>query len=455
MQMIALGGTIGVGLFMGASSTINWTGPSVLLDYAIAGIFLYLIMRALGEMLYVHPVTGAFSQFATLYMHPVFGFLTAWSNIFQWVLVGMSEVIAIGTYCNYWWPDLPGWVPGVIAIISLCLANLFSVKSFGELEYWFALIKVVTIVLMIIAGLGVIIFGFGHNMHPVGISNLWKYGFFTGGIKGFLFALAIVLGSYQGVELIGVTAGEADNPKKSIVEAIQSTIGRILIFYIGAIFVIVSVYPWDKIGTLGSPFVLTFSKLGITAAAGIINFVVLTAALSGSNSAIYSSSRMTYLLAKEGKLPKKFLELTKSGVPLYTVVAVSGGIFIGVILNVILPLFIKNASDIFVLVYSSSILPGMVPWFVILVSEMRFRKMHPEELEGHPFQMPFAPYSNYVTLFVLFITLIFMFINNDTRIPLIIGAVFLIVMTIIYFVKYNKTDLEERRKNNGKEVFDK
>ncbi|XIF20048.1 MAG: amino acid permease [Acetilactobacillus jinshanensis] len=368
MQMIALGGAIGVGLFMGSSSTIDWTGPSVLIDYAIAGGILYLIMRALGEMLYVHPVTGSFAEFASQYIHPVFGYLTAWSNIFEWVMIGMSEVIAIGTYCHFWWPHLPGWIPGTIAILFLGSINLISVKSYGSFEYWFSLIKVITIILMIIAGLGMIIFGFGNGMHPIGISNLWKHGFFTGGLKGFFFAFSIVLASYQGiVEFIGITAGEAKNPQHSIIKATQSTVWRILIFYIGSIFVIISIYPWNRLMILGSPFVETFSKLGISIAAGVINFVILTAALSGCNSGIYSTSRMTYTLAKQHELPRAFL----NGVPYIAVIAVSIGIFIGVILNVILPLFFKDGSKIFVMVYSSSVLPGMVPWFVILISQSK------------------------------------------------------------------------------------
>ena len=351
MQMIALGGTIGVGLFMGANTTIKWTGPSVLIAYGIAGLLLYLIMRALGEMLYVDPDTGSFAKFATEYMHPIFGYLTAWSNVFQFVVVGMSEMIAIGGYLEFWWPNLPGWVPGLVAITFLCAANLISVSMFGELEFWFALIKVVTIVLMIVAGLGLIIFGIGNHMHPVGISNLWAHGFFTGGFKGFVFALAIVLASYQGIELIGITAGEAENPQETLVKAIQSTVARILIFYIGAIFVILSIYPWNELNQVGSPFVQTFAKIGITAAASIINFVVITAALSGANSGIYSASRMTFTLANNGQLPKRFLKLNRHGVPFYAVGAISLGILIGVILNAILPLVYPKAGNIFVLVY--------------------------------------------------------------------------------------------------------
>ena len=437
MQMIALGGTIGVGLFMGSSSTIKWTGPSVLIAYIVSGAFLYLIMRALGEMLYVDPNTGSFAKFASEYIHPVFGYLTAWSNIFQFVVVGMSEMIALGGYCRYWWPNLLDWIPGLIAIVFLCAANLISVKMFGTLETWFSLIKVVTIILMIIAGLGLIIFGIGNGGHPIGISNLWTHGgFFTGGVKGFVFALAIVLASYQGIELIGVTAGEAENPQSTIVKAIRSTVARILIFYVGAIFVIVSIYPWDKLSQIGSPFVQTFAKIGITAAASIINFVVITASLSGTNSGIYSASRMTYTLAESHQLPRKMTLLNRHGVPFYSVIAIATGILIGVVLNVVLPMFFKDASEIFVMVYSSSVLPGMVPWFVILVSQIAFRKQNAAKMANHPFKMPLSPYSNYLTLAFLALTLVFMFINPETRYSILVGVVFLVIMTLIYFRKY-------------------
>ena len=286
MRMIALGGTIGVGLFMGASDTINKTGPSVIFAYLIAGMFLFLVMRAMGEMVYLHPTTGSFAHFASDYIHPVAGYITAWSNIFQWIVVGMSEVIAVGQYMNYWFPELPQWIPGVIVILLLAAANLVSVKAFGEFEFWFAMIKVVTIILMIIAGLGLIFFGLGTG-HATGLSNLWTHGgFMPHGWVGFFFALSIVVASYQGVELIGITAGETKDPQKNIKSAVNGVIWRILIFYIGAIFVIVTVYPWDQLGHIGSPFVATFAKVGITFAAGLINFVVLTAAMSGCNSGI-------------------------------------------------------------------------------------------------------------------------------------------------------------------------
>ncbi|MBM0867354.1 amino acid transporter, AAT family [Staphylococcus auricularis] len=454
MRMIALGGTIGVGLFMGATSTIKWTGPSVIFAYLIAGLFIFLVMRAMGEMVYVHPTTGSFASFASDYIHPVAGYLTAWSNIFQWIVVGMSEVIAVGEYMNYWFPDLPQWIPGVIVVLLLLAANLTSVKAFGEFEFWFAMIKVVTIILMIIAGFGLIFFGLGNGGEAIGLSNLWEHGgFLPNGWIGFFFALSIVIGSYQGVELIGITAGETKDPHKNIKSAVNGVIWRILIFYIGAIFVIVTVYPWDELGSIGSPFVATFAKVGITFAAGFINFVVLTAAMSGCNSGIFSASRMTYTLANYGQLPKFFTRVMKNGVPFYAVLAIGTGILIGALLNVILPLFIEGAESVFVYVYSASILPGMVPWFMILISHLKFRKNHPEEVEGHPFKMPGGAFTNYLTMAFFIMVLIGMLFNKETVVSVVIGFIFLGFMTAFYFLKgYHKLDDKNKYKLKNRYV---
>ncbi|MCS0789048.1 amino acid permease [Cytobacillus pseudoceanisediminis] len=428
IQMIALGGTIGVGLFMGSASTIQWTGPSVLLAYITAGIFIYFIMRAMGEMLYLEPNTGSFATFGYKYIHPLAGYLTAWSNWFQWVIVGMAEIIAVGAYMQYWFPDLPAWIPGFIAMMMLGAANLISVKSFGEFEFWFSLIKVVTIILMIIAGFGLIFFGIGNGGEAIGFSNLWEHGgFFTGGWTGFFFALSLVIGAYQGVELIGITAGEAKDPRKTLTSAIQSIIWRILIFYIGAILVIVTVYPWDQLQSVGSPFVATFAKVGITAAAGIINFVVITAAMSGCNSGIYSAGRMLYTLGVNGQAPKYFTKISSQGVPIVGTMGVLVGLAVGVVLSYIAP------ENLFVYVYSASVLPGMVPWFVILISQIKFRKAKGAEMDKHPFKMPFAPVTNYLTIAFLLMVLVGMWLNDDTRISLIAGIVFLGIVTISYF----------------------
>ncbi|MCT7774320.1 MAG: amino acid permease [Lactobacillus crispatus] len=439
MEMISLGGAIGVGLFMGASSTIKWTGPSVLLAYIFVGVILYIVMRALGEMLYVDPGTGSFADYASEHVHPIAGYLAEWANVFQYIVVGISEVVATTEYLRFWWKGTSDWVAGVIIILFLLVANLASAKAYATLEFWFAMIKVVTIILMILLGFAVILFGFGNGGHPVGFSNLWSHGgFFTGGLKGFFFSMAIIVGSYEGIELIGISAGEVSDPHKAIVKSVKSVLWRILIFYVGAIFVIVTIYPWNKLDSIGSPFVTTFAKVGITAAASVINFVVLTAALSGANSGIYSSSRMLYKLAHGGEAPKTFGHVSKRIVPSHAIIGITSGIFVGFMLNVLAQFLNKSLANVFVIVYSSSVLPGMVAWFVILLAELRFRRKNPHLMENHPFKLPLYPYSNYFALIMLVVIVVFMFINPETQISVAVGAAVLIIAALIYVVKHQK-----------------
>lgn len=429
IEMIALGGTIGVGLFMGSATSIKWAGPSVLLAYAIAGIFLFFIMRSMGEMLYLDPTTGSFVTFAHKYISPLAGFITAWSYWFAWVTIGMAEVTAVGMYMKFWFPSLQQWIPGLFMIILIAAANLISVKFYGEFEFWFALIKVVTIIAMILIGIGLIFFGLGNQGKPIGFSNLYSHGgFFPGGLKGFLFAIPLVVAAYQGVEMIGITAGEAKNPQKTLTKAIGNIIYRILIFYIGAILIIVTLFPWNELGTLGSPFVLTFSRIGIASAAGIINFVVITAAFSGCNSGIYSSARMLYSLAADNQAPKTLAKVSKTGLPTNSIIVTVGCLIFGVILNYIAP------EKLFVYIYSASILPAMIPWFVLLLSQPKFRKANASAMNSHPFKTPMSPYSNYLTIAFLFAVLFGMWINTDTRISLIVGIVFIAIVFVSYYL---------------------
>lgn len=232
MEMISLGGAIGVGLFMGSTSTIKWTGPSVILAYTFVGLILYIVMRALGEMIYVNPGTGSFADYATEYVHPLAGYLAKWANVFEYIVVGMSEVVAATEYLKYWWPHINAFTVGLIIIAFLVAANLASAKAYGSLEFWFAMIKVVTIVMMIILGFLVIFFGLGNGGHPTGFSNLWAHGgFFTGGVTGFFFSMSIIVGSYQGIELLGISAGEVANPQQAIIKSVKSVLFRILIFF--------------------------------------------------------------------------------------------------------------------------------------------------------------------------------------------------------------------------------
>lgn len=431
IELIALGGTIGVGLFMGSASTLKWAGPSVLLAYIIAGIFVFFIMRSMGEMLYVEPVTGSFASFGYKYLSPFWGCLTAWGYWFMWVAVGISEITAIGVYAEYWFPDVPQWVFALIAVASVALANLAAVRLYGELEFWFAMIKVTTIVVMILIGLSLIFFGIGNNFEPIGLGNLTEHGgFFAGGWKGFLFALCIVVASYQGVELVGITAGEAKNPQVTLKKAINNILWRILIFYVGAIFIVVTLFPWTEVGQQGSPFVLTFAKVGIVSAAAVINFVVLTAALSGCNSGMYSGGRMLYALAHNKQLPQSLLKLTRSGVPARCVGFTILCLLAGSSLNYLIP----NPEKVFVYVYSASVLPGMVPWIVILTSQLRFRQQNKDKLAEHPFKSILFPWVNYATLLFLACVIIGMAINPDTRLSLIVGAIFLLAVSALYFL---------------------
>ncbi|AIQ66994.1 amino acid permease [Paenibacillus graminis] len=430
IELIALGGTIGVGLFMGSASTIKWAGPSVLLAYLLAGIIMFFVMRIMGEMLVLEPVTGSFATFAHKYIHPLAGFMTAWSYWFLWVTVGMAEVTAIGIYVGYWFPGIPQWLPALAGVGIIAAANLAAVKFYGEFEFWFAMIKVVAIAVMLVLGTGMIFFGLGNGGQPIGLSNLYSHGgFFAGGLKGFLFALCIVTAAYQGIELVGITAGEAENPKYTLQKAIKNIIWRILIFYVGAIFVIVTIYPWDEVGEIGSPFVLTFAKVGIVAAAGIINFVVLTAAMSGCNSGIYSAGRMLYTLAKNGQAPKFFGKVSKSGVPRNSIITTISLLLLGVLFNYLMP-----DSKLFLYIYSASILPGMVPWFALAVSQFRFRANWKSEMGAHPFKSLFFPFSNYITVIFLSLVLVGMWFNPDTRTSLIVGAVFILTVIAGYFV---------------------
>ena len=297
ITLMSLGACIGVGLFLGSAQTIELAGPAILIAYVIAGAMMFIIMRALGEMAIQNPVAGSFSRYAQEYLGPLAGFLTGWNYWFLWVVTCMAEITAVGVYMDLWFPDVPRWIWALAALVIMTLVNLITVKAYGEFEFWFALIKIVAIIAMIVIGLMIILFGFGNGGIATGISNLWKHGGFApNGIKGILMSLQMVMFAYLGIEMLGVTAGEAKNPEKTISRAVNSVFWRILIFYVGALFVIMSIYPWNEIGTSGSPFVMTFEKIGIRQAAGIINFVVLTAALSSCNSGIFLVQAVCYLI---------------------------------------------------------------------------------------------------------------------------------------------------------------
>jgi L-asparagine transporter-like permease len=424
IKMMAIGGAIGVGLFLGSATAIKAAGPAILLTYAIAGIIIFFIMRALGEMAVEHPVAGSFSAYANDYVSPLAGYLTGWTYWVMWIVTCMAEVTAVGIYINFWFPNVPQWVSALVAVCILTFVNLTAAKAFGEIEFWFALIKVVTIVVMIIIGIAMIMFGLGNHGVPIGISNLTSHGgFFPKGIMGPISTLTMVSFAFVGVELIGVTAGEAKNPEKVIPTAINSVFIRIMIFYIGALTVIMSLYAWDSIGTTGSPFVLTFSKLGIAAAAGIINFVVLTAASSSCNSGIFTTGRMLYNLSLQGQAPKAFGKLSKTNVPKNAILTSVGFMLIGVVLNYVAP------GKAFTYVTSVGTFAGIFAWFMIVYTQIKFRKsLTPEQVSKLKFKTVLYPASGIITMIFLVGVFVSMCMGADTRIPAIVGVVWILLL---------------------------
>ncbi|WP_312472336.1 alanine permease AlaP [Neobacillus sp.] len=431
ITLMSLGAAIGVGLFLGSAKAIEMAGPGIIFGYAFAGLIMFFIMRALGEMAIQKPVAGSFSKYARDYLGPLAGYITGWNYWFLWVVTCMAEITAVGIYMEYWYPDVPRWIWALAALVIMATVNFLAVKAYGELEFWFALIKIVTIIAMIAVGAGMIIFGFGNGGIATGIRNLWAHGgLFPNGIKGVLLSLQMVMFAYLGIEMIGVTAGEVKNPEKSLSRAIDTVFWRILIFYVGALFVIMSIYPWEEIGTKGSPFVLTFEKIGIPGAAGIINFVVLTAALSSCNSGIFSTARMLFNLAEHGEAPPSFGKVTKSGVPGIAVLASGGALLIGVVLNYIVP------AKVFTWVTSIATFGAIWTWGVILLSQIRYRKsLDPGESKVLKYKMPLFPYTSYIALAFLVFVIGLMAYNPDTRIALYIGPFFLIFLVGVYYIK--------------------
>jgi amino acid transporter, AAT family len=435
IQLIALGGAIGVGLFYGSSSTIQMAGPSILFSYLIGGLVIFTIMRALGEMAVDEPVSGSFSTYAHKYLGRFAGYLTGWTYWFMWVVVGMAEITVVGVYVNYWFPDIPQWLTALAALIVFTTINLANVKAFGEFEFWFALIKVVAIIGMILLGLGMIFFGIGNGGQSIGFDNLWTHGgIMPNGFKGIMMSLVLVMFSFGGVELVGVTAGEAKNPQQSIPSAINNVIWRILIFYIGALGVMMVLYPWNEIGTNGSPFVLIFDKVGIPGAAHIINFVVITAALSAFNSGLFASGRMLYNLSLQNNGPKFFGALSKNGSPRRGILFSSLFLLIAVVLNYLVP------ENVFMYISSVATVAVITSWTIILLSQLKFRKAKTKkEIEKLAFKMPLHPISTYLALAFLAFVIVLMAFIEGMRIALVVAPIWFLILYIGYKIKNKDT----------------
>jgi len=428
IQLIALGGAIGTGLFLGIAQTIKMAGPAVLLGYAIGGFIAFMIMRQLGEMVVEEPVAGSFSHFAYKYWGNFAGFASGWNYWVLYVLVAMAELTAVGIYVQYWWPEIPTWVSAAVFFLLINAINLTNVKVYGEMEFWFSIIKVVAVVGMILFG-GWLLFG-GHAGPEASVSNLWdKGGFFPHGISGLVMAMAVIMFSFGGLELVGITAAEADNPEKSIPKATNQVLYRILIFYIGSLTVLLSLYPWTKVIEGGSPFVMIFHDLGDSLVANTLNVVILTAALSVYNSCVYCNSRMLYGLAKQGNGPKSLLKVDARGVPVVAIGVSATATAICVLINYLMP------GEAFGLLMALVVSALVINWAMISLAHLKFRRKKQQQGVQTRFKALFYPVGNWICLLFMAGILLIMAMTPDMAISVWLIPVWLVILAIGYAIK--------------------
>jgi amino acid transporter, AAT family len=394
LTMIAIGGAIGVGLFLGSSITIGLAGPGVIVTYVIGAGIALVVAYALAEMAVVHPVAGSFGVYAERYLNPWIGFtVRATYGLAQIIAIG-AEVTAVGIYFAFWFPTVPQWLWVVLVSVALVTMNSFQVNLFGETEYWFALIKVVAIVVFILVGI-LLIIGFS-PVPAVGFSNLWAHGgFLPHGWKGVWLALTLVITSYMGLEVVAVAAGEAENPSKTVPQAVRTIVYRLIGFYVLAITVMLCMTPWNQIagnGQLtGSPFVRAFAIVGVPYADTIMNVVVISAALSSINTDLYLATRMLFSLARGRYLPAWLGNLSPGGVPRKALAASTGGMAVAIILAIYAP------SRAFLALYGTAVAGMLYVWIVILATHLRFRKHLPATaLAQLPLRLPCHPFPTLV-----------------------------------------------------------
>ena len=431
IQLIALGGSIGTGLFLGIAQTIKLAGPSVILGYAIAGLIAFLMMRQLGEMIVEEPVSGSFSHFAYKYWGKFAGFMSGWNYWVLNILVCMAELSAIGLYIHYWWPEIPTWVSALGFFIFINLINLLHVKLFGEMEFWLAIIKVLAIVAMIAFGSYLLATGSGgtqSNLH-----NLWALGgFFPNGVMGLVMAMAMIMFAFGGIELVGIAAAETDNPQKTLPKAVNQIVYRVLLFYILSLVIILSLYPWNQMAQGGSPFVLIFDSLGSQTVATILNFVVLTAAVSVYNSTNYCTSRMLLGLAQQGNAPQFLSKINRRGIPVNAVMVSAFFTLMCVLINYLFP---EKAFNLLMMLVVAAI---VINWVVISYTHLKFKK-HMISIHA-PTQFPSIayPFTNYLCIIFMCGILLIMSQTPDMRIAVMMIPVWISVLLVAYFFKNKK-----------------
>ncbi|ALI53117.1 amino acid permease [Lactobacillus helveticus] len=427
IQLIALGGTIGTGLFLGVGDSIHRAGPSVILIYIIVGIFLFLLMRALGELIMSDLNKHTYIDFIEQYLGKNIGFITGYLYWLSWITLGMAETTALGIYFKYWFPTLKPWIPGIITIVALLIINLISARVFGNLEFSFAIIKTITIVAFVLLILYLLITGGKTSFGPVAFTNLDDHGgFFARGPHGFLQGFQMVIFSFIGVELIGLTAAEVQNPEITLKRAINQLPIRIILFYVMAILGILLVIPWSKVSTNSSPFVQALGATGIPNASSIINFVVISAAVSSTNSFLYSAGRLLFSVTYDGKgkWNKAFGHLSRRQLP-------QNALILSALLMGCAPAITLVIGDqAFNFISSTATSMFLIIWCLMVLTHISYRRKTPAD-QLNDFKMPGFPYIDYFILLFFILLIILLLILPSYRIPMIAAIVTFIVLYLI------------------------
>jgi L-asparagine transporter-like permease len=430
LAMIAIGGAIGTGLFLGSSLAVRVAGPGVIFSYLIGAVLALLLMGALSEMAVAHPTAGSFGVYAELYVNRWAGFViryTYWAV--QCIAIG-GEAVAVSIYCQWWFPGTPKWIWIVGISIALIYVNARSVGSFGSFEYWFSMIKVVAIVFFVIFGL-VLLTGLG-PMPAIGMRNYTAHGgFLPTGFKGVWVAMVFVIFSYIGTEVVAVTAGEAKNPQVALPRAMRSMLGRLILFYLGAIIVLIGIVPWNQIqpgsDVTASPFVKVFQLIGVPAAAHIVNFVVITAAASSMNCNLYLVSRMIFSLSRGGYAPAILGRVSKRGTPINALLISAAGLAVATIVA------LRYPDSAYVYLFGVSLFGGLFVWLMIFVTHLFFRRKW--EASGRP-RLPVRligyPYTSILGVAMLVAILTTTWWVEGMRITLIAGLPWLVFISLAY-----------------------
>ncbi|HDZ2453957.1 TPA: amino acid permease [Klebsiella pneumoniae] len=440
IQLIAIGGAIGTGLFMGSGKTINLSGSSIIFTYLIIGFFLFFVMRALGELLLSSTHFNSFADFASEYLGPWASFFIGWTYWLSWVVACIGDVVVIGGYMQFWFPHLDLWIPAFSALGLMLVMNMLSVRIFGEMEFWFAIIKVMAIIGLLLTGFLMVMSGY---TSPDGVkasfSHLTQSGtIFPHGITGFIAGFQIALFSFVGIELIGVAAAETKNPEVNLPKAINAIPIRILLFYVLSLVCIISVSSWQNISANKSPFVGLFSLAGLPAAAAVVNFVVLTSALSSANSGVFSTSRMLFGLAKENAAPQSLGKLSALNIPMHGLLLSGFCMFSGAALLFIVP----SVMGVFTLLSTLSAILLIFIWSIILFSWLAYRKQRPDLHVKSRYRLPGGAVMAWSCLVFFLLMLCALALREDTRIGLMIAPFWFIWLAIAWRSRIGDNRLE-------------